>query len=472
MSTIHKKTCAGIGAASIGAFALMALAGTASAAAPANIDEGRDGSINIQKLERPSEVGEAVDGTEQSTDGLNPIEGVTFQLQRVEGIDLTQTDDWDGVAEMSVEDAVALGLGDPVERVTDANGEIVFDGLDLGLYLVTETGAPSHVTAHAKPFLVAVPTPSANVGDWIYDVYVYPKNSVGSADKTVDDEAALALGDEVTWNLGAAYPVVDEGLPLSQFVITDQLDERLVYVDGSVELSLTAGSGDTTPLSEGDYTAEYDEASRTLRVELSEEFLATPNADPEARLLMSFRTQVVGIGDGTIENEALFNIGEAEFTPDAVTNWGAVRLLKHAEGDEEAVLAGATFQVYASQADAEARQNAIEVLDGDDLVTDFVTGEDGTVLIPGLNEGTYYIAETQAPAGYIGSDEVYEVTVTAGGVADAVQVRIANVQRDTPELPNLGAAGMAAATVIGLALIGGGAAFAIGSRSRKATADN
>jgi len=79
-------------------------------------------------------------------------------------------------------------------------------------------------------------------------------------------------------------------------------------------------------------------------------------------------------------------------------------------------LAGATYGVYNTAADASAGTNAVTTLTTDD------TGATG--VSDGLVPGTYYVKETVAPQGYIldttggtNSDGVYAVPVTAGQTA-------------------------------------------------------
>ncbi|XCB28920.1 pilin N-terminal domain-containing protein [Arcanobacterium hippocoleae] len=49
--------------------------------------------------------------------------------------------------------------------------------LELGVYLVKEVEAPENVTTKSAPFLVTIPFPNDKSG-WLYDVHVYPKNTV------------------------------------------------------------------------------------------------------------------------------------------------------------------------------------------------------------------------------------------------------------------------------------------------------
>lgn len=71
---------------------------------------------------------------------------------------------------------------------TDENGKATFTGLPVGMYLVIETKTPQAVTMPVEPFLVSIPmtrigdkttsTDNQNQKEWLYDVTVYPKNSI------------------------------------------------------------------------------------------------------------------------------------------------------------------------------------------------------------------------------------------------------------------------------------------------------
>lgn len=69
------------------------------------------------------------------------------------------------------------------EKKTNEKGEVTFNELEVGLYLVVETTKPAAVTEAVEPFLVSVPM--TRVGEdgktapteWLYDIHVYPKNS-------------------------------------------------------------------------------------------------------------------------------------------------------------------------------------------------------------------------------------------------------------------------------------------------------
>ena len=82
------------------------------------------------------------------------------------------------------------------EKKTDVYGKVEFTGLHVGLYLVIETTLPQAVTQKADPFLVSIPmtrigagkdeTTNPNNEVWMYDVTVYPKNSIAQGNVTLE----------------------------------------------------------------------------------------------------------------------------------------------------------------------------------------------------------------------------------------------------------------------------------------------
>ena len=74
------------------------------------------------------------------------------------------------------------------EVLTDENGKATFTKLPVGMYLVIETKTPQAVTMPVEPFLVSIPmtrigdrttgADNQNQKEWLYDVTVYPKNSI------------------------------------------------------------------------------------------------------------------------------------------------------------------------------------------------------------------------------------------------------------------------------------------------------
>ncbi|WP_460490492.1 SpaH/EbpB family LPXTG-anchored major pilin, partial [Corynebacterium nasicanis] len=148
--------------------------GRVSQQAVSQIDPTRLISLTIRKA-KPNPF----DETPGNTLPWAPVEGVTFTIQRVQGVDLTTQEGWDLAHSLTVAQAIARGLEAPISAVTNAQGEAYFTGLPVGLYYVVET--PRHLDGYryhtAAPFLLTLPTGDVDGVTWDYDVVVVAKGS-------------------------------------------------------------------------------------------------------------------------------------------------------------------------------------------------------------------------------------------------------------------------------------------------------
>ena len=92
-------------------------------------------------------------------DGQAPsgkIQGVTIHLDRLAGLDPTNADDAARVRNANLDEVRDWRTDVHVEQISNANGEVRFDGLTHGFYVVTST-APDDSYREINPFVVAVP---------------------------------------------------------------------------------------------------------------------------------------------------------------------------------------------------------------------------------------------------------------------------------------------------------------------------
>lgn len=176
------------------------------------------GSITIYKraLEKKSDEGTDGDGETMTAPGT-ALKDTGFTLYQV--MTTTQlVDYYDGLstgaaAEVTVGSCfennthTADNLTETIkknqkgtEQFTDASeGKVVFNNLPVGLYLVIETTSPAAVTQKVEPFLVSIPM--TRIGDtaageqWLYDVTVYPKNSIAKGNVTLEKRGVTGAND-------------------------------------------------------------------------------------------------------------------------------------------------------------------------------------------------------------------------------------------------------------------------------------
>ena len=136
-----------------------------------------------------------------------------------------------------------------------------------------------------------------------------------------------------------------------------------------------------------------------------------------------------------------------------------IDVFKYDQADEKG-LSGAEFALYDETAidqDGNLIEGATPVLEG------IVSGEDGHVVIDGLDAGKYALVETKAPDNYVKSDTPLMLTIEAGIEPNVVNVKFAN-----SKIPHTGGMGTMLFTASGMALLAmAGAVMVIPHSSRK-----
>lgn len=162
----------------------------------ATIDTTKTGSITIHKYEYNGAGG--TKGTGEISDagkvpsGTKPLADAGFTIYKIADVnDLTRYYSTNPSELPNVNDYVTqdtttkkwsinaayenTNVGG--EKKTNGKGEVIFDNLELGFYVVVETTSPDKVTVPVEPFIVSLPMTTKDGGNWLYDVNVYPKNS-------------------------------------------------------------------------------------------------------------------------------------------------------------------------------------------------------------------------------------------------------------------------------------------------------
>ena len=195
---------------SLCAMPAMAEGATTAGATPktstSTIDKNQKGSITIYKraLDSSGNAGTAGDGETMVSPQGAALKDTGFTLYQVMDTNtlLAYYNDNTTADQVDVKDyftnyaenKTAAGLKTAYatayksEVRTDENGKATFTELPVGMYLVIETKTPQAVTMPVEPFLVSIPmtrigdkttgADNQNQKEWLYDVTVYPKNSI------------------------------------------------------------------------------------------------------------------------------------------------------------------------------------------------------------------------------------------------------------------------------------------------------
>ncbi|MDR2295065.1 MAG: SpaH/EbpB family LPXTG-anchored major pilin [Microbacterium sp.] len=506
----------------------LALAGTgmATSAFAADIDQSQTGSIIIHKHENPGNGAGTPDGT-GTAPNTPGIAGVVFEYCTIDGIDLfdgTNTG-WDALkaitpaqlaaaASTSVTTLGSYNLVDCAPApATDSNGLSTTPDLPLGPYFVREISAPSKVVAPAAPFVVALPTPHdlQNLdGEWVYDVNVYPKNTVAEGPRkniVHQDDNGAALGAPIDYEITTKIPALAADETYDKFILTDTLDTKLTPNTDPSKVTVKVFGG-ATFVQGTDYTFGW--SGQTLTVTFLAPGLA--KLQPGQNVVVGFTAAANAIG--TIDNQAFVNLNDLQIgtvppgTPPGnnptnvvQTRWGALELKKVNADNTGQGLSGAEFTVWMGTTDVAGCKadfaNLKQVTQPGTTTPYVVTaGADGVVAIPGLwvgdteleiaADGTvtnttvpghdyqarcYVIQEIKAPAGFIlptGDAALTEIVVKPGAVGAANPiVTITNKQQGVPNLPLTGSDGQMILTIGGIALIIVAAGVIVVARRRR-----
>ena len=232
-------------ALSVCALPAAAAEGNASAATTkyttSTINKSKKGSITIYKraelsdqTDRPKSTGEEI----QNPSG-DPLENAGFTVYKVLDADKL-VEYYNGLSTETVKEitvascfndgtaataytkenlkteiakAAVKDSNNKTELFTNDQGVVKFDNLEVGLYLVMETTLPQAVTKKTNPFLISVPmtrigatedeTENENQKVWMYDVTVYPKNSIAQGDVILEKKGVV--GSKVTDAVSLQY---------------------------------------------------------------------------------------------------------------------------------------------------------------------------------------------------------------------------------------------------------------------------
>lgn len=265
-----------------------------------------------------------------------------------------------------------------------------------------------------------------------------------------------------------------------QLVIHDQMDDELVLDPESIVVTL--GVNDVLiPVDQ--YTVAYDVAHDdgticdfeiTLDlVNLYEMGAITDDDIANATDITVTYTATLAedVTAGAYLNTAWVTYPEGESEKDTVkVKTYGIDIFKYDQAlgvdGENAGLAGAEFALYGADDVTVAEEDGTVTVNPDaDPILTVTSGEDGDVVINGLDKGVYYLMETKAPEGYVQSTTPLKVTIPddADETTYLVEVNFANAQ-----VPHTGGAGTLMYTVGGAAIILlAGALLLISRYSRK-----
>lgn len=398
-----------------------------------------------------------------------------------------------------------------------------FTNLDLGYYLVSPEGGYVSTTGNRGTDAILVPVSGADATIELKSQYPTVDKKVQNGEAAAGDKTSAEIGDTLTFTLTSQVPDVTN-YDYYQFAFSDNLSNGLTLNRDSIKVwignelidgnKLTAGtqytvngSGNQLTINLGAYTANaqigehtkaiYDakglftgKAGQTITVQ----YTATLNANAvvgtdnpnSAKVEYSNDPDSFETGNSTTtvthQYDFEFILKKVDEEQNPLPN--AVFELQDANGNAIDLV-----QVTADNGTGAVYRKAMETDDTGSVVKpkgQVTTGTSGIIKFQGLAAGTYKLFEVDAPDGYNGLDGAVEITIadtttdpeTAitwtvstkdGGTAADHTVTIEN--HKGIKLPSTGGMGTVIFTVVGVAVVAGGAIWMV-QRNRRNAASN
>lgn len=413
--------------------------------------------------------------------------------------------------------AVTSKLVGTITTNPSGHGSLNF-GTDDGVYLVKEL--PNELVESGVAFFVALPDYSHyENGNPSYTITASPKNNLKNEKVEIEKDVTELNNEHDTFDIGEEHTwIIQSSIPAAigiakAYEITDTLDTRLTLVSiDKVALAKDKGTfGNSeavgyekdekeTPLNEEtvilkkdkDYTVtigKTESGADTFKVALTSagmrtvaNAIATGTADTALNeLRVYFKAK---INETAAMGEKIPNQAHVKYTNNLDRDYSANSdqpevytggtIVYKKSSTSAKFLPGATFEVYRDAKENEQETQTIviggeekkvvkvsfynmETIENNQQKVDSVTtDENGVAYIYGLAYGTYYLVETQAPAGYnkLNDPISFEINATSHEIDTTGKGGITVVNVPGVELPETGGTGTKAYAIGGWMLIG------------------
>lgn len=288
---------------------------------------------------------------------------------------------------------------DETKTATDAT--VTFTNLTLGYYLVdTSLGSLCSLNTTA---------PSVTIKEKNSDTTIEKKIVINGEEKV--DSNSAGIGDTVNFSITIT---VKDGAP-KNYVLHDKLS-GLTFDPDSLKVqigarTLTANTDYTlvTNPADGD---SFDVKFKDGKLKTNDVVVVTYSATVAAN------ATIAGAGN---KNTAKLVYNEKDSTKEETTTYvWKLNVHKYAldSTNHEVALSGAKFVLYRMDNGVKkyaklTNKKIVGWVTDKDKATTLETSGTGDILIEGLNVGTYYLEETEAPVGYNKLTEPIEVEITA-----------------------------------------------------------
>lgn len=313
------------------------------------------------------------------------------------------------------------------------------------------------------------------------------KKAPGKPNKEAEDtDKVVAVSDVKTYTITSKVPYISSDKTADRYYsMTDTLTggdyevEKDGEHEGELKVTVKVGNADAE---ERYVTVTQDDSGEdTFTLPLNDLVADIKNPNAYKNIVISYNVRVTGvIVNNNVEMNGADNDPNPQYGGDTETLYTAkIKLIKYASDNnnndltDNKPLANAKFSVYryqkdpVTQEDTTTKEYVKESTDDNTgkrtltWVTDiaeattFTTNGSGEIEVEGLDVGTYYFQETEAPAGYSLNKMDESVTVTQTGEATAIVTADPATMIDTKlaALPSTGGIGTTIFTIGGCAIM-------------------
>jgi fimbrial isopeptide formation D2 family protein/LPXTG-motif cell wall-anchored protein len=377
----------------------------------------------------------------------NAAAGVTYQIYRILDLESYSADreaylyktneTWeDFIAAYNTEHkitGVGDNVGDPIEL--DSNGYVTSAGFTVetfaseALAYATENGIAADDTQVAnsstvefKDLPLGYYLVNSGAGSLLVlnttnpSMTITEKNDLPTVEKKIilgtgrSDTTTASIGDVIWFRTNISAKKGAEN-----YVLHDKMDEGLTLDQQSLKIM----DEDSNELASTSYNVVTEglQDGCTFELRFTKAYLDTITGNTTIRVHYSAKlngdANVVKTGNEVNQNSAWLTYGDQSKTEESTVEIKTFRIQVVKIDEKDNVLSGAEFKLYK---DAEGTEQVYvkKLTNGDYQVTDEKTDvliEAGTPTIEGLGDGTYYLEETKAPAGYNRVTERKEFTI-------------------------------------------------------------
>ena len=359
---------------------------------------------------------------------VSPYDGITLTKAASENTyAVTKNDSFSAAAFANVLKAAVEGKTGITLKLAD--GKATATGLDLGYYFVTSTsGALCNLTT-TNP-----------------DATIHDKNDV-PFDK-VDDKTSVEVGETVSYTITGKVPDYT-GFTTYTYLITDTMSEGLTF---QKDAKVTVGGTDVTSActitydvdsNANKFTVSIPVMNYTIGAEIKVTYTAVTNDN--AVTVISKNSATLTYSNNPTDSES-----KTTTPKDEETVYSAKLVIDKCQKDNESkklanakfVLKNADGKYYKYTAATESAAAKVEWVKNQTDATKVTTDTNGAAAFNGLKDGTYYLVETAAPAGYNLLATEVEVVINGADATEASLTATAKVVNSTgTTIPETGGIG-------------------------------